>query len=90
MSRHRYPGWKSGLREGCRSTSTSPAPSQIGEDGGAGEDGGGGGEDGQDDDDNDVCDQMGVGLLALLAIGCASVESLSCLLQSPQYHQYLY
>ena len=46
MSRHRYPGWKSGLREGCRSTSTSPAPSQIGEDGGAGEDGGGGGEDG--------------------------------------------
>ena len=49
MSRHRYPGWKSGLREGCRSTSTSPAPSQIGEDGGAGEDGGGGGEDGGED-----------------------------------------
>ena len=34
------------------------------------------GEDGQDDDDNDVCDQMGVGLLALLAISCASVETL--------------
>ena len=49
MSRHRYPGWKSGLREGCRSTSTSPAPSQIGEDGGAGEDGDCGGEDGGED-----------------------------------------
>ena len=45
--------------------------------GGDDDDGGGdGGEDGQDDDDNDECDQMGVGLLALLAIGCASVESL--------------
>ena len=53
MSRHRYPGWKSGLREGCRSTSTGPAPSQTGEDGGeggedGGEDGGDGGEDGGD------------------------------------------
>ena len=48
-----------------------------GDGGGDDDDGGGdGGEDGQDDDDNDVCDQMGVGLLALLAISCASVETL--------------
>ena len=42
MSRHRYPGWKSGLREGCRSTSTGPAPCQTGE-------GGDGGDDGRED-----------------------------------------
>ena len=57
MNRHRYPGWKSGLREGCQLISHLPSHTGANHHDG----GGGGGSSGDDDvyigdDSDDVYD----------------------------------